>query len=221
MDPFSYIMGKAMSAMRYKMTRPFRDYNIEARAHKAIERNKKVVSPRYPTEDALIKETIMSHSKDIEKSLREQDDLLLTRLKQVYVDSKDVVPETPISQENPSRPLPTSRRTAEDPEYGFFESKTVPYGKTTLREALDFISRHQQDPALWTAKKIAYEQKLDIGLTENVLQHFRTFVVLLPDDKKNMASLRSAVEKSPLLAPHTIQQIPSHFTDEKDEDKKS
>lgn len=50
-------------------------------------------------------------------------------------------------------------------KWRIFNFQAVPYGKVTLRNALHAIGMHQQDPEQWTAKKIAYEYKLDEGLT--------------------------------------------------------
>lgn len=44
----------------------------------------------------------------------------------------------------------------------------VPYGKITLRDAVQAISKHQEDPDMWTAHRLSREYMLDLGLTGEV-----------------------------------------------------
>jgi hypothetical protein len=80
---------------------------------------------------------------------------------------------------NPDKPLPTARTTPEDFEFGHQEPdvKKVALGKCTLRQAIQFISDHQQQPNEWTAKRIAEEFKMKQENVDQILQHFRMFQV--------------------------------------------
>ena len=42
-------MGNISSRVGNKVTKPVRDYNIHERAHKAVLKNKNVVSPKHPS----------------------------------------------------------------------------------------------------------------------------------------------------------------------------
>lgn len=58
--------------------------------------------------------------------------------------------------------LPQDRKQTEDYEYGFLEPdpKKLARGRCTLRQAIQFISDHQNDPNEWPANRIANEYKL-------------------------------------------------------------
>lgn len=58
--------------------------------------------------------------------------------------------------------------------------KRVPRGKCTLRQAIKFISEHQQKPDEFTAETIANEYKLKQETVSEILEHFRMFAVHIP-----------------------------------------
>lgn len=82
-------------------------------------------------------------------------------------------------QINPDKPLPLARGHVEDFELGYQEPdlRRVSRGKCTLRQAIQFISDHQQNPGEWTATRIANEFKLKQENVEQILEHFRMFQV--------------------------------------------
>lgn len=59
-----------------------------------------------------------------------------------------------------AKALPLDRRVVEDFEYGFKEPIKVSRGRSTLRQAIKFISDHQSEPETWTVQRIASEYKL-------------------------------------------------------------
>lgn len=67
----------------------------------------------------------------------------------------------------------------EDFELGFQEPdlKKVSLGRCTLRQAIQFISDHQQKPDEWTAERISSEFKLKPDNVDNILEHFRMFAI--------------------------------------------
>ncbi|XP_063606993.1 NADH dehydrogenase [ubiquinone] 1 alpha subcomplex assembly factor 4-like isoform X1 [Penaeus indicus] len=213
-------MGKVMSALGRRATKPIRDFNIESRAHREITKEKRPVAPRHESTRLIIEESIRNQPEEVKKSLEQRDDILLNRLKQIYVTSEDPMPTKEIP-DNPERSLPSDRSYVADPEYGFYEPKAVPYGKITLRNALHAIGMHQQDPEQWTAKKIAYEYKIDEGLTEKVLRHFRTFVLIVPDDVKKKRITSEVLRSTPLVAPHSIKQLPAGSSNAAEKDEKA
>ncbi|KAK7086888.1 Uncharacterized protein (UPF0240) [Halocaridina rubra] len=200
-------MGKVFSTLGRKATKPIRDYNIEERAHRAITKPNRPSAPRHPTTVQLIEESIKNQPEELRHSLKEKDLQLLKRLEDVYVTSEDVSPQVSISSKNPHRPLPADRAYIVEPEYGFHEPLKVPYGKITLRDALAAISKHQENPGEWTAKKISYEYKIDLGLTEKMLIHFRTFVLVLPNQSKNHKLTKEMLEASSLKAPILLEDL--------------
>lgn len=60
-----------------------------------------------------------------------------------------------------TRLLPQDRTQTPLFEYGVYVSSVIPEGKCSLQQALDFISKHNENPTEYSAEKIAQEYKLD------------------------------------------------------------
>lgn len=58
-----------------------------------------------------------------------------------------------------------NRHQVQDFEYGLMEPEVIPEGKITLRQALKFITDHQEDPRTNSADTIANSYKLDKTVT--------------------------------------------------------
>ncbi|KAG7331897.1 hypothetical protein KOW79_005866 [Hemibagrus wyckioides] len=139
--------------MGARVGRLFRNFNLEARAHREIGKNKPEAAPRHPV--------AVNHSDSV-LSVREfqrKDDPLLNRLRQIYVDSKD--PQTPPSagvrrlQKVDRRPLSTVLVPP-----GVCDITDVPKGKLTIVEALTALNKHKLMPQEWSAERIAQELML-------------------------------------------------------------
>lgn len=206
-------MGKVISSLGKRAIRPFKEFNLEARSHKEILKENRVTSPWHESTTKIIKDSIRSQPDEVKKRLKEKDDILVDRLKKVYVTSKDVQPQNPI-EGDPSRPLPVDRNVHLNPEFGYFEPKSVPYGKITLRDFVEVVSKHQQDPEVWTPKKISYEYKLDTALTEKLLRHFRTFVLIVPKDYKTTKITQSTLKTIPSTTPASLKQLSQDDSEE-------
>lgn len=78
-----------------------------------------------------------------------------------------------------------SRRPAAYYDLGYHETdvQKVPRGKVTLRQAIQFISDHQQHPEEWTAERIANEYKVKRENVDNIIEHFRMFQIHLPKEE--------------------------------------
>lgn len=63
-------------------------------------------------------------------------------------------------KQSTDKPLPLSRTSTPEFEYGFHEPKRVALGKVTLRKALRFISEHHADSKTYNAVKIAEDYLL-------------------------------------------------------------
>lgn len=61
---------------------------------------------------------------------------------------------------DPAKALPLDRKPVEAFEWGFKEPEHVSKGRTTLRQAIEFIGKHQHEPNDWTVERIADEYKL-------------------------------------------------------------
>ncbi|KAK4310036.1 hypothetical protein Pmani_018369 [Petrolisthes manimaculis] len=160
-----FSMGKVVSVLSKRVfVKPVKDYNLEQRAFKEISKEKRPVAPRHESTTALIDEMVHAQSAETKRKLEVKDDLLLERLRDVYVTSQDVMPKQQIKS-SPNRPLPADRTMHVDPEYGYFEPRNVPYGKITLKDAVQVISKHQENPDMWTPQRLSREYRLDLGLT--------------------------------------------------------
>ncbi|KAG8190489.1 hypothetical protein JTE90_006663 [Oedothorax gibbosus] len=106
---------------------------------------------------------------------------LLDRLKIVKVTSHDP-DEEPITKS--TRPLPQERRVAELSTYGFEEPKTIPEGKCSLKQSLEFITKYQNDPGSNPVESIAQDYKMKKSDVENIVTNFRVFELFVSSDGK-------------------------------------
>lgn len=176
-----------MGALMTKALRPIKSFNIENRAHRVISKDKPVPAPRYPDNIEDLKRTLELNP-DIDEKLDKKDEGLDIRLKDVYVTSHGR-PEVDVTEElrlkaKSKRALPLDRTVPPEYDFGFKEPEKVSYGRTTLRDAINFISAHQTNPNEVTASKIALEYKLKEEDVESVLKYFKTYEVYLPETKK-------------------------------------
>ncbi|CAD0205140.1 unnamed protein product [Chrysodeixis includens] len=175
-----------MGALMTRALRPIKSFNIENRAHRVISKEKPIPAPRYPDNIEDLKRTL-EQNPDIDEKLDKKDEELDIRLKDVYVTSHGR-PEVDVTEEmrlkaKSKRALPLDRTVPPEYDFGFKEPEKVTYGRTTLRDALNFISAHQTNPNEVTASKIALEYKLRVEDVESVLKYFKTYEVYLPETK--------------------------------------
>ncbi|XP_030035200.1 protein NDUFAF4 homolog [Manduca sexta] len=209
-----------MGALVTKALRPIRSFNIENRAHRVISKEKPTPAPLYKHNIEDLKRTLELEP-DIDEKLDKKDPGLDARLKDVYVTSHgrpedDVTRELRAQQES-KRGLPQDRSMVEEFEYGFKEPEKVRYGRTTLRNAIEFISAHQTNPKEVTAAKIATEYKLDEKDVETILKYFKTFEIYIPETKKSPAVFAGPANTRKQLEQHDRKQI-KHKELEKDID---
>ncbi|CAG2067330.1 unnamed protein product, partial [Timema podura] len=76
----------------------------------------------------------------------------------------------PTVKTDPNRPLPLVRGNMEEQEFGFHEPKTVPRGRCSLRQALQFINDHETD-------------------LKKILMFYRTFHVYIPESKNSRGQI--------------------------------
>lgn len=175
-------MGKVLSSL----SRQVKMFNIEARAHKIISKEKPTVAPSYPY---AIKDMERADREDpgfMEKE-KIKDMQLDKHLKDVYVVSRDPVKKAESTKETKEdRPLPLMRSSVDYPEYGYVEPGVteVPQGKFTLKQAMKFIADHQSQPDVYTAQHVAKDYKIDVKLAENVVTHFRMFDLHMPKTRE-------------------------------------
>lgn len=171
-------MGKVMSMLSRKVQR----FNVENRAHKAISKDKPTPAPRHK-QSAKQLEMMKEADTDFLEKHNTKDSKLDDRLKDVYLVSHATEMMDKLNPPNPDRPLPKRRTTSDDLEYGVYEPIDIRKGKCTLRQAVQFITDHNTEPAKHTAADIAAELKLDPETTMNILKYFKTFKLYIPEPK--------------------------------------
>ncbi|XP_053978773.1 protein NDUFAF4 homolog [Hylaeus volcanicus] len=175
-------MGKVYSTLM----RPLRTFDIVHRAHDVISEQKPTAAPQYPS-TAKEKELVDKMDPDFMKKHNEKNAQLDSRLKEVYVTSNDPNNES-AKQPASSRPLPLNRTTSSSFEFGFYESRVIPEGKCSLRQALTFLGNHNNNPTEYTIEKIALEYKLDKQVVANIIEHFSVPRMVMPrkNEKKSI-----------------------------------
>ncbi|XP_043074581.1 NADH dehydrogenase [ubiquinone] 1 alpha subcomplex assembly factor 4 isoform X2 [Puntigrus tetrazona] len=163
--------------MGSRVTRLFRNFNIENRAHREISKTKSKAAPRHSAPIGIPQEDIAEINK--------KNDSLLSMLKDVYVESKDPVPQDEalpevkkVEEETQQRALKHSLPSA---PYGFCDITVVPKGKISLVEALTALNNHKLLPKTWTPEKLAEEYSLDPKDAKALTEFFFPFdVIIIP-----------------------------------------
>ncbi|XP_044259412.1 protein NDUFAF4 homolog [Tribolium madens] len=203
-------MGKVMSMMG----RPFRNFNIESRAHKIISKDKPTPAPKHKSDQLDYERLIKEYPQEFMEGQKKHEQLD-NYLKDVYVTSHDPNP-TQEQKINPDRPLPLNRRQVEDFEYGVKEPKDIPEGKATLKQILKFVTDHQNDHRLHSVEAISKEYKIPKETTKNVLKYFKVFEVYLPEQRKVRAKFAGPSVPRIRVTPRPRKQLPSGKEDKGD-----
>ncbi|XP_076258886.1 NADH dehydrogenase [ubiquinone] 1 alpha subcomplex assembly factor 4 [Rhynchophorus ferrugineus] len=182
-------MGKILSTIKH----PFRNFNLESRAHKIIGQSKPIPAPKFEKDELDLQRLQKQYPEVFKEGLR-KDEQLDQHLKDVYVVSHDPVSEIKQPQ-NPNRPLPQDRSQPDMYLFGHKEPEKVPLGKILLRNALKFISQHQGDPKLHTAENISKVYKLPESTVSNILKYYRVFEIYVPENVKKTKGKFAAPSK--------------------------
>lgn len=168
-------MGKVISVLM----RPIKNYNVQSRAHKFLDGDKLKAAPRHDTTRKTGCDMAERATDTFEPLQHVQDPLLLEKLKAVYVVSSS--PASKVTKDPNQRVLPSRHQIVADTESGFLEPLEVPDGKITLSQALHLLTQYDADSQSTT--EISQKYKLDEELTKNILKHFTTFQVHIPNSK--------------------------------------
>ena len=111
--------------------------------------------------------------------------------------------------------MPEDRSKHPDPEFGFLEPETIRPGRCTIRQALDFLTDHANDPTeTGSVKSIAQRYKLDERRVQNVVRYFNVFNIHLP--KKLLDSLPNKADGDKLLQHREHVRIGSGKSDSRE-----
>jgi len=172
-------MGKAWSSY---VIRPLRNWNIENRAQRYIEKHeeKPAMAPRHLTTKDLIDQFTVEHP-EIGEQLLKKDQQLANMLKGMVVNPEKLGEIVTKSTEKSHRPLPENRSKQTESEFGYLEPEVIRPGRCTIRQALQFLGDHLQDPTnVGSATSIAQKYNLDANNVKQVLRYFQVFNVHVP-----------------------------------------
>uniref|UniRef100_A0A8C8SAZ4 NADH dehydrogenase [ubiquinone] 1 alpha subcomplex assembly factor 4 n=1 Tax=Pelusios castaneus TaxID=367368 RepID=A0A8C8SAZ4_9SAUR len=166
-----------------RVSRAFRNFNVENRASREISREKPKPAPRHPTD----RQSLLPKNPEIQEEICRKDDKLLALLKEVFVDSRD--PALQVKDEVGS--IATKQKEYRLTKPGHLvdlDIKNIPKGKISVTEALTLLNNHKLSPHIWTAEKIAEEYNLDLKEVTSLLEFFIPFTmkVFNPKDKKSL-----------------------------------
>ncbi|XP_010018169.1 PREDICTED: NADH dehydrogenase [ubiquinone] 1 alpha subcomplex assembly factor 4, partial [Nestor notabilis] len=114
---------------------------------------------------------------EIKEEIYRKDDRLLTLLKDVYVQSRDLPVRV---KDGGGEHLPCKqeeKRLTKLGHLGDVDVKKVPKGKISIVEALTLLNNHKLNPQIWTAEKIAVEYSLELKDVNSLLEFFIPFTV--------------------------------------------
>ncbi|XP_078398414.1 NADH dehydrogenase [ubiquinone] 1 alpha subcomplex assembly factor 4 [Cetorhinus maximus] len=169
--------------MGARLTRAMRNFNLENRAHRAISKEKARIAPRHPNSEALIEQQLSDHPEVHEAHNKNEE--LLSLLKDVYVDSKDIPAKKHVSAET-SKQLQEHRLLKSTLNYELFNITKVPIGKLSIPEALTILNNHKLQPKIWTTDKIAEDYSLELKDVKGLLEFFKPFEIkILPPGQNN------------------------------------
>lgn len=185
------MMGPAISRVKSVIVRAGKNFNVENRAHKFIEKQTTfhVASPKHESSrhhlDAFTKE-----HPELLTELRKKDDGLISRMMEMKIENVGDEYE----DQKSARALPTNRETFDGHEYGFQTPAVIPSGKLSLPGALQMIINYQSDPLIHTSKSLAKEHNIDQAQVQLILKHFFPFDMYIPqsvrDEKPALKALQ-------------------------------
>ncbi|KAK9736447.1 Uncharacterized protein family (UPF0240) [Popillia japonica] len=183
-------MGKILSIL----TRPVRNFNVEARAHAVISKEKPNAAPRHKVDQEQYRLMLKEYPDALQESLK-KNEKLDKHLKNVFLTSYDPVVKDRNRQENINleKPLPLDKSATVPFEYGFYEPKRIPLGRITLRKVMRFISEHHVDSKANNATKIAEDYLLPEKTVENILKYFKMYEIYVPTERKVKATFAGPV----------------------------
>jgi len=188
-------MGQAASRVYGALVkRPLQRYNVDHRAAKVIA---KIEDPKAPAirspmyqSDREVLERIRETNPTLADSALRKDSEFDTRLRDVFVTSRDPASAEHAKKEvpeNPTRPLPLDRtQYSEDfiPALLRVDSRRpIPRGKVTLEQVVSFLTEHAGKPELYTAQAISDSFRLNPVATANTLKYVKVFKAHLPEPK--------------------------------------
>ncbi|ESO03917.1 hypothetical protein HELRODRAFT_185592 [Helobdella robusta] len=201
-------MGKVASTL---IKRPLQNVAVEHRAHKLVEKsNKPKTAPLHPSSVDQIQSYISENKDELKKEIMDKNESLHNRLKGMVVNTPQIAEIK--TKEKVKKNLPENRSKVEDPEFGYLEPETVREGHVTIKQAMEFLSKHFTDPIKYPVEDIAKDYKLNIEDVRKIVKYFNVFILQIPskptDSKEPLTSF---------LKPSALKKL---LTDKSEKDNK-
>jgi len=166
--------GKASKVVSAPVKRNAKNWNVENRAFKEIEKHKDKPkqAPLHPSTEKEISQ-FRERNPELLSAQQIKDDMLHNRLSGMLA-KPEKLPEPE------GRRLPEDKTTREDPEYGYLEPKYIRKGRVSIRQALGFICDHHMDKDTHTSEHISNKYQMKPAEVENILKHFKPLQVQIP-----------------------------------------
>uniref|UniRef100_A0A8C5F409 NADH dehydrogenase [ubiquinone] 1 alpha subcomplex assembly factor 4 n=1 Tax=Gadus morhua TaxID=8049 RepID=A0A8C5F409_GADMO len=170
-----------MSNMGARVSRMFRNFNLENRVIREISKEKPLVAPRHKTP------VLPPVTAGVSEVIHGKNEPLVSLLKTVWVQSEDPLPAEDLHRRRPLKfSLP-------GPGHGLADITDVPKGRLSLVEALRALNSHKTQPATWTAERVALEYCLAPADTTALLQFFIPFnVKILPPQRDGQKQIKGS-----------------------------
>lgn len=202
-------MGRVASSL---IKRPVKNWNVENRAQKFLEEQKKPqMAPRHPSSKEPIEQFSKEHPEVLEKQARKDSNL------DKMLEGLVVTPEKFGEITSKKKHLPEDRSKVPDLEFGYLEPEAIRPGRCTIRQAMQFLGNHYSDPENFNAASIAKEYNLDKHQVNRVLQYFSVFLVQIPGQNTQQTDSSSTLIRA--LKPSFFQKKLGSGTKDSNTDK--
>lgn len=161
--------GKTSKLIAANVARPFKNYNIQNKAQKAVEQHK--VNPKPAPKHASSVphvEKQLAENPHIAEELERKNETLIERMGKLHVETTGTKSEI-TSQK---RPLPQSREYHLDPWLILENPNKIPREKVSLTQVAAIFEKHKQSKGTYDPVRIAEEYSLKVEDARNLLKYF-------------------------------------------------
>jgi len=225
-------MGSQVSRVYgFMVRRPLQRYNVEHRAEKMVKKFEDPAAaphraPMYKS-DAEVLEAVRRDNPELLQEVAMKDDPLHDRLKTVYVSSTDPDPDSSPSVEKVDKPLPRDvRQHYQDfiPAQMRVEregvSRTLPRGKVSLNQAVDFISKHAESQGSFGAEQISQDYRLNQEVVANTIKYYTIFNMIVPETRESETVKPDPLQAGPDWQLVSDSKMPFELETERDAEKR-
>jgi len=220
-------MGAQVSRVYgFVVRRPLQRYNVEHRAEKMVKKFEDPAAAPYRApmykSDAEVLEAVRRDNPELLQEVAMKDDPLHDRLKTVYVSSTDPAPDPRAGQDD-HKPLPRDvRQHYQDflPAQMRVEregvSRTLPRGKVSLNQAVEFISKHAESEGSFGAEQISQDYRLNQEVVANTIKYYTIFSMLVPETRESETDKPDPLQAGPDWQVVSNSKMPLELEEERD-----